>query len=105
MEFGESAKDALARELKEELGAAVKKCSFIGGSEHLFIEDGIKRHEINLVFDTSVKKIKTKSQEDHLEFLFLDKNSLVKEKVLPLVLVQAILEWFKNKKLFWVSEK
>ncbi|TSC53278.1 MAG: ADP-ribose pyrophosphatase [Parcubacteria group bacterium LiPW_39] len=68
MEFGESAKDALVRELKEELGVAVKRCSFIGGSEHTFIEDGIKQHEINLAFDTSVKKINTKSQEDHLGF-------------------------------------
>lgn len=105
LEFGESAKDALARELKEELGVAVKKCSFIGGSEHTFVEDGIKHHEINLAFDTSVKKINTKSQENHLKFLLLDKNSLVKEKVLPLVLAQAIFRWFKNKKPFWVSEK
>lgn len=104
VKFGESTGKALARELKEELGLKIKKASFIGGSEHLFIEGGIKRHEINLAFDTLVKKINTKSREEHLEFLFLDKNSLAKEKVLPLVLVRAILKWFKDKKIFWLAK-
>jgi len=39
LDFGESAKEALKRELMEELGLKIKKSSFIGISEHLFVED------------------------------------------------------------------
>jgi len=42
VEFKESAKKALARELKEELGINIKKASFIGASEHCFAEDETK---------------------------------------------------------------
>ena len=104
LEFGENAKEALARELKEELGLKIKKCSFIGGSEHVFMEDKIRHHEINLVFGTSIKEINTKSMESHLRFYLFSKNQLAKENVLPVMLKGAILKWLKNKKPFWVSQ-
>ena len=104
VEFGESAKEALDRELKEELGLKIKKCSFVGGSEHLFTEDGEKHHEINLAFDVKADKLKLKSREIHIEFFLKTKKELSKEKVLPKVLTKAILKWLKGKKPFWVSE-
>lgn len=104
LEYGESAKMALARELKEELGLTIKKCQFVGGSEHQFIEGGKEHQEINLIFWTSVKKLNTESKENHLQFFLMDKKQLAKEKILPIVLKNAILKWFKTKKPFWVSE-
>ena len=104
VDFGESAKNALAREIKEELGLKIKNYSFIGGSEHLFTEDGKKHHEISLVFEVKADKIKLKSREDHIEFFLKTKKELSKERVLPKVLIKAILKWLKNKKPFWVSE-
>jgi ADP-ribose pyrophosphatase YjhB (NUDIX family) len=104
IEFGESAKEGLERELKEELGLKILKSSFIGGSEHLFVEEGKKYHEINLVFDVLTGKINTKSKEDHLQFFLLDKKELVQKNVLPAVLKKAILKWLKDKKMFWVSQ-
>ncbi len=104
LEFGESTKKALRREIKEELGVTIEKCIFIGGSEHVFVEDGIKHHEINLAFQVSVKKINLESKENHLQFFLLDKNQLAKEKVLPEALTRAILKWLKNKKPFWISQ-
>lgn len=103
VEFGESAKKALKREIREELGLNIKECSFIGGSEHQFIEDGKKYHEINLAFRTKTDEIKTESKEDHLQFFLLDKKRLVRETVLPEVMKRALLKYFKNKKLFWIS--
>ena len=105
LEFGETIKKALTREIKEELGANIKnkKLSFIGGSEHMFIEDRIRRHEINLAFRILIKKLKIKSKEKHLQFFLLSKKQLNKEKVLPLILTKAILKWFKYKKPFWVN--
>jgi len=102
--FRESTTEALKRELKEELDIDIQSCSFIGGSEHIFVEDGIKRHEINLAFRVPIKKINTKSNEDHLQFFLMNKNQLVKEKVLPTPLTKALLRWLKDKKPFWVSE-
>ena len=103
VEFGESTEKALKRELKEELGLEIKKSSFIGGSERVFIEAAKKYHEINLVFQVLTDKIKTKSKEDHLQFFLMDKDQLSKEKVLPTVLTKAILKWLKDKKPFWAS--
>ncbi len=90
IEFGESTEKALIRELKEELGLKIKKCSFIGGSEHLFTEDGKKHHEINLAFEVRVDKLKFKSRENHLQFFLKTKKELSKEK-----------KWLKYKKPFW----
>ena len=105
LNFGESTKKALIRELKEELGLSIKECSFIGGSEHRFIEDGKKHHEINLVFNVSAEKVKDKSLEDHIDFVFLNNKEFKKEKVLPLALQKNVIRWLKNKKIFWASQK
>ncbi len=104
VEFGENAKKALTRELKEELAINIKEPSFIGGSEYCFIKNGIKHHEINLSFRVLPQKLDTKSKEDHLRFFLFDKKQLIKEAVLPRPLKEAILKWLKDKRSFWVSE-
>ncbi len=104
IDFGESAEKALVREIREELGLKIKKYSFIGGSEHLFTEDGRKHHEINLVFEVKVKKLKFESKENHIDFYLKTKEDLIKERVLPIDLTKAVLKWLRDKKLFWVSQ-
>ncbi|AYR10027.1 NUDIX hydrolase [Leptospira borgpetersenii serovar Hardjo-bovis] len=54
IEFGESAENALKRELKEELSLEMKSASFLLLNES--IEPGGKRHLIQLVFLVNVKK-------------------------------------------------
>lgn len=71
VESNESANKALSRELKEELGLKIKRCSLIGILEHSFTEEGIKHHEINLVFEATVGKFTTQSKENHLHFFYL----------------------------------
>jgi ADP-ribose pyrophosphatase YjhB (NUDIX family) len=104
VDFGESTKEASAREMKEELRLSIKRPVFIGGSEHLFTEEGKKHHEINLAFWVPVKKIDTKSKEDHLRFFLFDRKQLAKENILPRVLKKAVLKWLKDRKPFWVSQ-
>ena len=69
--FGESAKETLIRELKEELNNSIKSISFIGAMENVFKEDGQKHHEINLVFNIKARKAEDKSMEEHLDFFFI----------------------------------
>jgi 8-oxo-dGTP diphosphatase len=103
VEFGEESKEALSRELNEELGLKIKKCSFIGGLEQVYLENDKKHHEINLFFDVKVNKITVKSKEKHLQFFLFNKKQFVKENILPTPLKELTSKWLKNKKAFWVS--
>ena len=51
IEFGETARDAVAREVMEELGEAVTDIRYIGALENIFEYEGKPGHEIVMVFD------------------------------------------------------
>lgn len=104
LEFGESFDEALAREIKEELGGKIKNSSFIGLVDNLFREDGEQHHEINLVFLVEVGKTDYSSREDHIEFAFFDKKGLAGSLVYPVALKKAVLKWLSDGKVFWVSQ-
>jgi len=104
IEFGETAEQALERELKEELNVSAEKFNYIGTIENFFTENDKKYHEIILVFHIEAKNVTDKTPEDHIEFSWVDIRSLKRETVEPVALKQAFLQWFKDKKLFWGSE-
>lgn len=105
VEFGETAKDALTRELNEELIISIKDVFLIGGMEDIFIkEDGEKHHDINLFFSVLFDDIGDKSKEDEIDFFFLTKEEMLEEKIFPIILPGAILKWQKDKKLFWLEQ-
>ena len=107
VDFGETAEVALIRELREELDIVVKKLSFIGVIENIYIEykdkhkeHRGKHHEINLVFNVLVKRVKDKSLEDHIDFVFLNKKDFIRKKISPITLKKAVIGWLKNKRTF-----
>ena len=104
LEYGERIDKALAREIKEELNTKVEKFSFIGVVDNIFTGDGDKHHEINFVFKTKIKKVYTLSQENHIDFVLIDKKEFSKQKIFPIALKKQLLKWFKDKKTFWVSQ-
>jgi len=104
IEFGETAKETLCRELKEELNISIKRCSFIGTVENIFIQDGEHHHELDLIFNVEAENVSDKSREDHIDFFFMDIDKFSKEKILPTALQKSILKWLKNKKIFWASQ-
>lgn len=104
VEYGEEAKDALQRELKEELGIKVKKMSFIGITENIYQESEKPHHEINLVFQVFADETKDKSEEDHIDFVFFSEKEFKEKEILPISLQKSVIKWLKDKKVFWASE-
>ena len=104
IEFGESAKEALFRELKEELNISIKKYSFMGAVENVFIQDNEHHHELDLVFNVEAENVSDKSEEDHIDFLFMDIKRFSQEKILPIALHKVLLKWLRDKKMFWASQ-
>lgn len=104
IEFGETAEQALGRELKEELGIEADTIEYIGTVENMFSENGNRHHEINLVFFVEPKNHSSISNEDHIDFFWTDIDRLAGERVEPVALKNAVLKWLNDKKLFWGSE-
>ena len=50
IEFGETGREALVREVKEELGVGSTTGKFLGVVENTFMQKGQKHAEINLVY-------------------------------------------------------
>lgn len=55
IEFGERSRDALMREIREELGAEVEKLELVGVLENVFMYEGAQGHEIVFVYDAEFK--------------------------------------------------
>jgi 8-oxo-dGTP pyrophosphatase MutT (NUDIX family) len=51
VEFGETSQEALAREIREELGQEIKDPKYMGTLENIFIYQGEPGHELVLVYD------------------------------------------------------
>jgi 8-oxo-dGTP pyrophosphatase MutT (NUDIX family) len=51
IEFGEYGREALAREIMEEIGQKITNLRYLGSLENIFVFDGERGHEIVLVYD------------------------------------------------------
>lgn len=104
VENGENAKQALLRELIEELGQADYQIGeLIGVNENLFdLKDGSKQQEINIVFTaTAPQGLKLVSTEDHIEFVTVNKQELESLKILPETSKLSVVDWIKTGKHFY----
>ena len=96
IDFGEAAKVALAREIKEEINAEVTVGQFRGAIENAWDD----HCEISLVFDVEHKLSKgitpqpASPDEEHLEFLWAHKNNLTEHNLLP----TPLIDWLQNDK-------
>jgi len=67
VEFGETARQALVREMLEESGHSSEAGRFLGCCEHTFIQDGEPHAEINLVFELTVEGVSPQEQVEASE--------------------------------------
>lgn len=55
IEFGESSRDAVLREIKEEVGAEVENLELVGVLESIFTYEGARGHQIVFVYDAEFR--------------------------------------------------
>ena len=88
IEFGETGRQALVREVKEELGVESSTGQFLGVVENAFLQHGKPHAEINLVYELELgtgngELPSLNSQEDWIEFEWCDLNRLDEANLLP----------------------
>lgn len=103
VETGEGAKEALARELREEIGVEAKIGELIGVIENFFSDADGEHQEINLVFLVEAKMEKAESLEAPLSFEFVNTEYLADVNFLPERMKERIMVWLSDKKPFWGS--
>lgn len=83
IEFGETGRQALVREIREELGVEARAGAFLGAVENSFIQHGKPHAEINLVYAVDLSEGELRSQEDWIEFEWCDLDRLDSANLLP----------------------
>lgn len=84
IEFGETAREALVREIREEMGVEATTGRFMGAVENTFLQNGMPHSEINLVFELRfAEKPEAIATEAWIEFEWCPLADLVKANLLP----------------------
>ena len=84
IEFGETGRTALVREILEELGVSSTTGKFLGVVENSFLQHGKPHAEINLVYELKFESIpEAKAKEDWIEFVWWPLSALDEANLLP----------------------
>ena len=83
IEFGETGRQALVREVREELGVESETGAFLGAVENSFMQHGKPHAEINLVYELKIAAAELKSCEDWIEFEWCALDGLDAANLLP----------------------
>ncbi len=84
IEFGETGRTALLREVEEELGIKAAVGKFLGVVENSFLQNGKQHAEINLVYELILpNEVYATSQEDWIEFEWCSLSELKEANLLP----------------------
>ena len=99
VEFGEPAKVALRRELREELGLEVQVGDFLGAVEHAYA-DSRPHAEINLLFRLHCPALTSErppvALESHIGFRWQPLDDLAAAGLLPEVMCQVLPRWLEE---------
>jgi 8-oxo-dGTP diphosphatase len=105
IEFGESAKDALLRELEEEMGIIPEVSKFLGLVEHKWEKQGVLHCEINQVFEVQCDKLDSYippvSRESHIQFFWCEADKLEANNLQPYPLRDLLKGYVNGIKDVW----
>lgn len=83
IEFGETGRIALAREMAEETGLEAVPRAFLGAVENSFMQHGRPHAEINLVYSMDIPEGEVESKEDWISFEWVELSRLGEAGLLP----------------------
>ena len=83
IEFGETGREALRREILEETGLESEIGEFLGVVESSFFQNGKKHCEINLVYKASISTPLVAAKEPWIEFVWCGLDRLGEANLLP----------------------
>jgi 8-oxo-dGTP pyrophosphatase MutT (NUDIX family) len=86
IEFGETGREALVREVAEELGVESRTGRFLGALENSFLQRGCRHAEINLVYELILDEGRAEvptAREDWIEFEWVPLEALGDANLLP----------------------
>lgn len=100
VEFGEQARHALAREMLEETGIEAQVGRFLGCCEHAFVQEGVPRSELNMVFEMRLPGVSAREEvnasESWIGFQWQSLEKLDESGMEPAVLRKALPGWLKS---------
>lgn len=83
IEFGETGRTALVREMREETGLVAETGRFLGVVENAFLQHGKPHAEINLVYEMKLPNAAVSAKEDWIAFEWWNLSDLAKANLLP----------------------
>ena len=100
IEFRETARQALVREIREELGREAEAGRFLGCCEHAFVQKGEPHAEINLVFELRIPGLRpgaaVEAAEDWIGFRWQPLDRLEEASLEPAPLRTLIADWLRQ---------
>lgn len=100
IEFRETARQALEREIREELGRASEAGRFLGCCEHAFVQKGAPHAEINLVFELTIPGLDPRAPvaaaEAWIGFRWQPLDKLDEANLEPAPLRALIAQWLAH---------
>ena len=102
IEKGEFAREALRRELAEELGLDADIGEYIGTLEYIYSKkNGEQIQEVNIIFKVSIASQEVKSREKLLEFKWVYASELESVNLLPEPLPVLLHGWLQTLEPFY----
>ncbi len=92
IEFGETGRVALVRELQEETGLASTATDFLGVVENSFVQHNKPHAEINLVYRLTLTDFTVQAQEDWIEFEWCPVTDLAQANLLPVEMRDLVIQ-------------